>query len=169
MIDPDRTRLIVEPGGSLIAVPVEFHASVLDVKQIGEHTAVITDASRTDIDPLFRRRRGYAVRLEAERDRTPLPRQIVAGFTCMEEDRITRLTDAPALAVGDRIVFSTVGAYTMSYQSSFIEFLPAVHVRQGDALTEVRRRWGVMDHLQGNRCKREGRLTEAADQGTATP
>lgn len=168
VLDPDRTRLIVEPGGSLIAVPVEFHASVLDVKQIGEHTLVITDASRTDIDPLFRRRRGYAVRLEAEATDT-LPRQIVAGFTCMEEDRITRLTDAPALTVGDRIVFSTVGAYTMSYQSSFIEFLPAVHVRQGGSLTEVRRRWGVMDHLQGNRWLREGRLTEAADQGTATP
>lgn len=150
VVDPGRTKLIVEPGGSLIAVPVEFHASVLDVKEIGTRTFAITDASRTDIDPLFRRRRGYNVRLTAATTET-LPEQIVAGFTCMEEDRITRLNDAPALAEGDRIVFSTVGAYTMSYQSTFIEFMPAVYVRRGGEYTQVRRRWGVADYLQGNR------------------
>ena len=148
-VDPARTRLIVEPGGSLIAVPVEFHAGVLDVKRVGEHIFVVTDASRTDIDPLFRRRRDYGTRLTTSASET-LPTQIIAGFTCMEEDRIMRLTDAPALSVGDRIVFSTVGAYTLSYQSSFIEFLPAVHVRRGERLTQVRRRWGVADYLQGN-------------------
>ncbi|MGP5078437.1 hypothetical protein ACTXKZ_10270 [Brachybacterium alimentarium] len=168
VIDPDRTRLIVEPGGSLIAVPVEFHASVLDVKQVGEHTVVVTDASRTDIDPLFRRRRGYGVRLAAAATETR-PEQIIAGFTCMEEDRITRLTEAPALAEHDRIVFSRVGAYTMSYQSTFIEFLPAVHVRRGDALTQVRRRWGVADYLQGNLYLEGGELVEPPGPGAAGP
>lgn len=165
VIDPDRTRLIVEPGGSLIAVPVEFHASVLDVKRVAAHTILVTDASRTDIDPLFRRRRDYDVRLVTSATDT-LPRQIVAGFSCMEEDRITRLTDAPELAVGDRIVFSTVGAYTMSYQSSFIELPPAVHVRRGDELIQVRRRWGVDDYLQGNRWLDGGELVEQAERGT---
>lgn len=160
VLDPERTRLIVEPGGSLIAVPVEFHASVLDVKHVGESVFAITDASRTDVDPLFRRRRDYDVRLSTASTRT-LPEQIVAGFTCMEEDRITRLRDAPALAVGDRLVLSTVGAYTMSYQSSFIEFLPAVHVRRDGRYTQVRRRWGVADYLQGNRVLEEGELVEA--------
>jgi diaminopimelate decarboxylase len=163
-IDPDRTRLIVEPGGSLIAVPVEFHASVLDVKKVGAHTIVVTDASRTDIDPLFRRRRDFDVRLTTSATGT-LPRQIVAGFTCMEDDRITRLTDAPELAVGDRLVFSTVGAYTMSYQSSFIELPPAVHVRRGAELTEVRRRWGAADYLQGNRWLDGGELVGPAGRG----
>ena len=78
----------------------------------------------------------------------------------MEEDRITRLRDAPALAVGDRLVLSTVGAYTMSYQSTFIEFLPAVHVRRGGRYTQVRRRWGVADYLQGNRVLEGGELLE---------
>ena len=159
VIDPERTRLIVEPGGSLIAVPVEFHASVLDVKRVGESVFAITDGSRTDVDPLFRRRRDYDVRLSTSSTET-LPEQIVAGFTCMEEDRITRLRDAPALAVGDRLVLSTVGAYTMSYQSTFIEFLPAVHVRRGGRYTQVRRRWGVADYLQGNRVLEGGELVE---------
>ena len=159
VVDPERTQLIVEPGGSLIAVPVEFHASVLDVKDVGASRFVITDASRTDVDPLFRRRRGYDERVSAASSDT-LPEQIIAGFTCMEEDRITRLHDAPALAVGDRLVLSTVGAYTMSYQSTFIEFLPAVHVRRGGRYTQVRRRWGVADYLQGNRVLEGGELVE---------
>ena len=159
VVDPERTQLIVEPGGSLIAVPVEFHASVLDVKDVGASRFVITDASRTDVDPLFRRRRGYDERVSAASSDT-LPEQIIAGFTCMEEDRITRLHDAPALAVGDRLVLSTVGAYTMSYQSTFIEFLPAVHVRRKGRYTQVRRRWGVADYLQGNRWLDGGELAE---------
>ena len=165
VVDPERTQLIVEPGGSLIAVPVEFHASVLDVKDVGASRFVITDASRTDVDPLFRRRRGYDVRLSAASSDT-LPEQIIAGFTCMEEDRITRLHDAPALAVGDRLVLSTVGAYTMSYQSTFIEFLPAVHVRRKGRYTQVRRRWGVADYLQGNRWLDGGELAEHPVSGS---
>ena len=165
VVDPERTQLIVEPGGSLIAVPVEFHASVLDVKDVGASRFVITDASRTDVDPLFRRRRGYDERVSAASSDT-LPEQIIAGFTCMEEDRITRLHDAPALAVGDRLVLSTVGAYTMSYQSTFIEFLPAVHVRRKGRYTQVRRRWGVADYLQGNRWLDGGELAEHPVSGS---
>jgi diaminopimelate decarboxylase len=149
-VDPERTPLIVEPGGSLVAVPLEFHASVVDVKRVGESTFVVTDTSRTDLDPLFRRRRPFQVDLDAT-ERQTLPTQIVSGFTCMEDDRLLTLTDAPALAGGDRLVFRNVGAYTMSYQSTFIELPPAVYVRHGDGGYErVRRRAGVADYLRGN-------------------
>lgn len=150
VVDPTRTRLVVEPGGSVIAVPVEFHAAVLDVKDVGERRHVVTNASRTDIDPLFRRRRPFAVTTDSTSEQR-LPEQIIGGFTCMEDDRLTRLQNAPELAVGDRLRFEAVGAYTMSYQSSFIEFLPAVYVRDGERYTLVRRAWGVEDYLQGNR------------------
>lgn len=162
VIDPERTCLIVEPGGSLIAVPVEFHASVLDVKEVGEHTFVLSDASRTDIDPLFRRRRDYDTLLRTTATETH-SLQIITGYTCMEEDRITRLKDAAVLAEGDRIVFSKVGAYTMSYQSTFIEFLPAVYVRYGGEFTQVRRPWRAADYLQGNRWLEGSELTDSAE------
>lgn len=160
-IDAATTRLIVEPGGSLIAVPVEFHTSVLDVKDVGSRRFVVTDASRTDIDPLFRRRSPRDVSVEALGTRI-LAEQIVCGFTCMEDDRLDRLVDHPELSTGDRLVFSRVGAYTMSYQSTFIDFLPAVYVRQGEDYQLVRRRWGVQDYLQGNYWETE-QQTPAAD------
>ncbi|PWH06145.1 hypothetical protein DEO23_10085 [Brachybacterium endophyticum] len=156
VVDVQRTRLVVEPGGSLIALPVEFHASVLDVKDVGPRRHVVTDASRTDIDPLFRRRRPFAISTDATSE-VELPEQIIDGFTCMEDDRLTRLHDARELAVGDRLVFAGVGAYTMSYQSTFIEFPPAVYVRDGQTFTQVRRRWGAADYLRGNDWETEAR------------
>jgi diaminopimelate decarboxylase len=149
-VDPARTRLIVEPGGSLTAVPIEFHASVVDVKWVGDSRFVVTDTSRTDLDPLFRRRRPFAVDLTTTSTAT-VPSQIVSGFTCMEDDRLLTLEDAPELRVGDRLVFRNVGAYTMSYQSTFIELPPAVYVRDAaGAYTQVRERASVADYLRGN-------------------
>ncbi|WP_125106994.1 hypothetical protein [Gulosibacter massiliensis] len=149
-VDPARTRLIVEPGGSLTAVPIEFHASVVDVKWVGDNRIVVTDTSRTDLDPLFRRRRPFAVDLTTASSAT-VPTQIVSGFTCMEDDRLLTLEDERELRVGDRLVFRNVCAYTMSYQSTFIELPPAVYVRDAaGAYTRVRERASVSDYLRGN-------------------
>src|SRR5690625_1406573 len=65
VVDIERTCLITEPGGAIIAVPVEFHASVVDVKEIDSKRFVVTNASRTNIDPLFRRGRPYETQVLA--------------------------------------------------------------------------------------------------------
>ena len=148
-VDIERTRLIVEPGGSLIAVPVEFHAQVIDVKRVGDQRFVVTDASRTDIDPQFRSGKKFGLRVSATSTNSA-PEQVICGFTCMENDRLTVLTDAPMLSEGDRIVFDRVGAYTMCYRSSFIEFPPAVFIRRGESLEQVRRKGTAADCLRGN-------------------
>ena len=151
VVDPAETQLIVEPGGSLVAVPVEFHASVIDVKQVNEQTFVVTDASRTNIDPLFRRKRPFQYELETEATETR-PSQTIGGFTCMEDDRLMELHDERALAEGDRIIFYKVGGYTMSFQPQFfIEFPPAVYVRTYDDLIQVRETSTMQEYLQGQR------------------
>ncbi|MGO1545012.1 MAG: hypothetical protein ACTHXA_11825 [Gulosibacter sp.] len=160
VVDPDRTRLIVEPGGSLVAIPLEFHASVIDVKKVDTRTFVVTNASRINIDPNFRRIRPYKVTSDARSDEV-LSEQIISGFTCIEEDRIMRLKDAVALQPEDRIVFYRVGGYTMSHQQLFIEYLPAVYVRDEDSLTLVRSKWGVREFLQGNQWTAGGGLVAA--------
>jgi len=151
VVDPAETQLIVEPGGALIAVPVEFHATVIDVKQVNDQTFVLTDASRTNIDPLFRRKRPFQYELETETTNTR-PSQTIGGFTCMEDDRLMELHDEWALAMGDRIIFYQVGAYTMSFQPQFfIEFPPAVYVRTYEELIQVREKSTVQDYVQGQR------------------
>src|SRR5699024_11980840 len=59
VVEIERTCLITEPGGALVAVPFEFHASVIDVKEIEDQTLVVTNASRTNIDPLLRKEKPY--------------------------------------------------------------------------------------------------------------
>ena len=151
VVDPAQIRLVIEPGGSVIAAPVELHAKVLDVKDIGRQRFVITDTSRVDLDPLFRKTTPFDICAEAAVQQIH-PEQVIAGFTCMEDDRLMVLTDYPTLSEGDRIVFRRVGAYTMAYGSSFIEYPPAVYLRRNDGLLLlIRRRGEVEDHLQSNR------------------
>lgn len=150
VVDIERTCLITEPGGAIVAVPVEFHASVIDVKEIESKTFVVTNASRTNIDPLFRRGRPYETQLKTNSTDT-VPEQIISGFTLVEGDRLMTFTDAPKLELDDRIVFYKVGAYTMCLQPLFIEYLPAVYVRTGQRkLKLVRRKWGAMEYVQGS-------------------
>lgn len=155
VVDIERTCLITEPGGAIIAVPVEFHASVVDVKEIDSKRFVVTNASRTNIDPLFRRGRPYETQVLASGSDT-VPEQIISGFTLVEGDRLMTLTDAPELELDDRIVFYKVGAYTMCLQPMFIEYLPAVYIRtaQGE-LRMVRRKWGALEYLQGSDWSRQ--------------
>ena len=93
-------------------------------------TFVVTDASRTNIDPLFRRQRPYEYQLETTSRAPPWTVQTIGGYTCMEDDRLMDLGDEPALQVGDRVIFYKVGGYTMCYQATFFsEFAPPVYVR----------------------------------------
>lgn len=148
-VDLQRTTLIVEPGGSLIAVPVELHSTVVDVKQAGDSRFVVLDTSRTNLDPLFRRSRPYEIAMTSD-STTLLPEQILSGFTCVEMDRLMTLENSPELQVGDRVVFYKVGAYTMALQALFTEYLPPVYVREEGELSLVRKRWGAEEFVQGH-------------------
>lgn len=149
VIDLDATRLVIEPGAALIAVPIDFHTSVLDVKPVQDHLIVVTDGSRTNLDTFFRKT-GYAHDLVTSGSPTDVP-QVISGFTCLDNDRLMTLHDAPALAEGDRIVYRRVGSYTMAFNPLFINYLPAVYAARLDGSLElVRRRWTAQDYLAGN-------------------
>lgn len=150
VVDVERTCLITEPGGALVAVPMEFHASVIDVKQVESRTFVVTDTSRTNLDPLFRRTNPYEIDVATSSTRV-ISEQIVSGFTLVEGDRLMTLHDMPELELDDRIVFHKVGAYTMALQPLFIEYLPAVYARTETELMLVRSKWGATEYLQGSR------------------
>ncbi|WP_022869704.1 type III PLP-dependent enzyme domain-containing protein [Yaniella halotolerans] len=156
VVDIERTCLITEPGGALVAVPFEFHASVVDVKKIEGETLVLTNASRTNIDPLFRKDGSYDLTIDAQ-STDLVSKQVLTGFTLVEGDRLVTLKDQPVLQVDDRVVFYKVGAYTLALQPLFIEYLPAVYARTEDELTLVRRQWGAAEYLQGSQwAKAEG-------------
>ncbi len=144
---PEETALIVEPGMALICAPVDYVTTVTDVKRTARNTFVVTDGSRTQIDPLMTKTSYFhELVMDPGRIRRTLDRQIITGFTCMEHDRLFELKDAEELLPGDRIVYHKVGAYTMCLTPLFIKWFPDVYLKDGEDLIKVRSRWRTEEY-----------------------
>lgn len=154
---PNQTRLIVEPGISLISKCTTFVTSVFDTRDIKGTRYVMTDGSRFNIDPTMIKS-SHLFHIDYTTDcskfRPVVSRQIISGFTCMEVDRLFTHTEQPELIPGDRIIYENVGGYTMSLNPLFIQYFPAVYVRNGDNMHMVRKKWTPVEYVQGSEwCK----------------
>ncbi|MGM9553368.1 MAG: pyridoxal-dependent decarboxylase [Faecousia sp.] len=147
--DPHKTKLIVEPGMALIGAPVSYVTSVIDVKDTSYGRFVITDGSRTSIDPLMTKR-AYFHRYERSRDTELMKKQVVCGYTCMEHDRLFEANDEPELINGDRIIYNKVGAYTMCLTPLFIKYFPDVYVEENGKMKKVRSTWTPEEYMQNS-------------------
>ncbi|MDR2888773.1 MAG: pyridoxal-dependent decarboxylase, partial [Lachnospiraceae bacterium] len=152
---PAETRLIVEPGISLISRAITFETVVKDIKDIRDHKFVVTDGSRVNLNPLVTRH-FYPHHIVYQDDGPSDDRAIeasqwVCGFTCMEYDRLFEIKEGKGLRCGDRIIYDTAGGYTMGLTPLFINYFPAVIVEQaaGDFFV-AREAWGNDEYLQKN-------------------
>ncbi len=145
-----KTTLIVEPGMALIGAPVDYVTSVVDVKKSTRNTFVVTDGSRTQIDPLMTKSAYFSEIKRQDEGRKKLNSQIISGFTCMEHDRLFELKDAEELMPGDQIVYHKVGAYTMCLSPLFIKWYPEVYVKDEEIIFRVRNRWTEKEYKNGN-------------------
>ncbi|MDE7319533.1 MAG: pyridoxal-dependent decarboxylase, partial [Lachnospiraceae bacterium] len=148
--DPDRTTLILEPGTSLICPPVEYVTSVTDIKETSRNYFVTTDGSRIHVDPLMTKK-SYFYHIESrgqEGQQGRLKKQVICGFTCMENDRLFELRDASALQEGDRIIYEKVGAYTMCLSPLFIGYFPAVYLEDQGKVLCIRQKWNVDEYVK---------------------
>lgn len=148
--DKERTKLIIEPGMAVIGAPVRYVTTVIDVKDTEFNRFVVTDGSRTSIDPLMTKS-SYFHSYERQRETPVIPRQIICGYTCMEHDRLFEAVNEPELQPGDRIIYDKVGAYTMCLTPLFIRYFPDVYVQRGDELVKVREAWTPEEYLQKSR------------------
>lgn len=144
---PGKTALILEPGMAVIGAPVSYVTTVIDVKDTTANRFVITDGSRTSIDPLMTKS-NYFSRYHRHTDKPALPKQVIGGFTCMEHDRLFTAVDQPELSVGDQIIYEKVGAYTMCLTPLFIRYFPDVYVDDGQTMKLVRKAWTPEEYLQ---------------------
>ncbi len=148
---PERTKIIVEPGISLISKCTTFVTSVFDTRDIKGTRYVMTDGSRFNIDPTMIKT-SHLFHLEENKShsaaRPVMNSQVVSGFTCMEVDRIFTYENQPELVPGDRIIYENVGGYTMSLNPLFIQYFPAVYVQNGDELRLVRDKWTPKEYVQ---------------------
>ena len=144
--DKGRTSLIIEPGMAVIGAPVRYVTTVIDVKDTQYNRFVVTDGSRTSIDPLMSKS-SYFHSYERSADSSIVPKQIICGYTCMEHDRLFKAIEEPALLPGDRIIYDKVGAYTMCLTPLFIKYFPEVYVERDGVFIKVREAWRPEDYL----------------------
>ena len=144
--DKKRTTLIIEPGMAVIGASVRYVTTVIDVKDTQFGRFVVTDGSRTNIDPLMTKS-SYFRAFERQSDAPVLPKQIICGYTCMEHDRLFEAINEPALSPGDKIIYDKVGAYTMCLTPLFIRYFPDVYVEHNGNLKIVRQAWGPEEYL----------------------
>ena len=148
--DPEQTQLVVEPGISLISKGSFFVTSVIDVRDIRDTRYLITDGSRFNIDATMIKS-SYLYHTKLQNPSAPvMDRQEITGYTCMECDRLFTMENLPELQTGDQIIYENVGGYTISLNPLFIQYFPAVYVRNGEQMMEVRKKWTAKEYVQGN-------------------
>lgn len=131
-LDPARTALVVEPGGSVVCTPGSYVGRVVDAKDVRGTRFVVSELSRLDIDH-EQKKTSHPHVLYAREDAPHHPDQVLCGFTCLEGDRLCHLHDEPELAEGDLVLIRYAGAYSMSFiPGFFIEGAPAVYAWRAD-------------------------------------
>lgn len=145
---PSSVKLILEPGAALIASPVSYVCKVTGTKDIKGVRLVYTDGTIKHIAPQMNVIKFcYTVNPSSY---NIIKRQVVSGYTCIEMDRFLDIADQKELCVGDEVAIHNVGAYTMSLSPLFIEYFPAVVVKDGDDCQVVREHWSTEEFTQKN-------------------
>ncbi len=147
--DPNTVTLIVEPGMALIGAPIDYVTTVVDVKRSTRNVFVITDGSRTQIDPLMTKKSYFHIIHRQDNNREKVDKQTIAGFTCMEHDRLFEVKQEYEILPGDKIVYHKVGAYTMCLSPLFIKWFPDIYVKDKNEVYKVRAKWCTKDFIGG--------------------
>ena len=154
IVDPQKTKLILEPGSAIIGSAVDYHTKVVDVKDTDYSRIITTDGSRVHIDPLWSKNR-YLYSISQTVSTNMIKKQIVCGYTCMDHDRIMNLENEPELRVGDEIIYHRVGAYSMTFGGMFIRYYPEVYVERKLQRECVRKTGSVEMYMNIHSCEKE--------------
>lgn len=140
-------RLLIEPGRFLVAQAGALVARVLQVKQNGRKTFVITDAAMNDlIRPALYQAYHEIVPVKVRRGR---PKAVdVVGPVCETGDFFARDRKLAPVQPGDLVALLDAGAYGMAQSSNYNTRLrPAEVLVEGTKSRLIRRRETMTDLL----------------------
>lgn len=128
VLDPRKVRLILEPGASILATAVEYLMEVINERYIRDTKILTTDGSILHINPFMSKRIPSIEWVSERKGRKNISKQIVCGSTCMENDRFINIENCAEIKQKDRIKVLYTGAYTMAFNSCFINLPPNIYV-----------------------------------------
>ncbi len=125
---PTSPTLFIEPGTAVVADTFSFVTRVVDIKQVrGKYLACVA-GSLFNVSPYSRAQNLPVTVLPLAAHNVPAgaaPTYDIVGYTCIEGDVLSKSLPGP-LAIGDFLVFSNVGSYSIVMKPPFI--LPSVPI-----------------------------------------
>ena len=151
-------KVFVEPGSGLIRAAGYFVATVLDMFESGGATVAVLDTSVNHMPEVFEY--GFQPDVVGASDARAgagdgeAPHEyLMAGCTCLAGDLFGTYRFGEPLAVGDRVVFSNSGSYTLTKASMFNGVaLPSVYalttsgdlvLQSSPSYEDFAARWGL--------------------------
>jgi len=142
--------LIIEPGLSLVVDTFNFYSKVIDVKKSRDEYFVLVDGSVHNIKPSLHKKNMPMEHVKNTHEIYNKEKFNVVGYTCMEKDYLAINYEGEMPKVGDCLVFSNVGAYTIVLNPPFIKERPPIIAREGSEYSLVRKRESLNDFINDN-------------------
>lgn len=121
----EHVKVYVEPGTALVGDTMKMAVTVTNIKEVGGVTYITTNGTSNQMGVICDMKNlPYTIVRICEKPRKCVD-AIVAGATCLEYDYLRKGFNGE-VAVGDRIVFYNVGAYSLSSSRQFIVPRPMV-------------------------------------------
>ena len=138
----EKYPLTVEMGRFFAACCGSYYTAVVDLKTTNEITYVICDGGLNHLKYQGQVMGMHVPQirvLQKEEAATTKP-YCICGSLCTTADVLVRKADLPDLSIGDVLVFEKTGAYSVTEGLALFlsRELPAVYLKEGIGLTEVR-------------------------------
>ena len=152
--------IYIEPGAALVRDGGAFVASVVDLIDTDDGTVAVLDTSVNHMPEVFEYSDLPGIEPEVLGHRDDLPAgegfgYVLAGSTCLAGDLFGTYRFAEPLAIGSRVVFPAMGAYSLVKAHMFNgQPLPNIYLEMGDGSVMLRRASSFTDfaginHLTG--------------------
>lgn len=126
MFPDESLKLYVEPGTALVGNTMKMAVTVTNIKEVRGVTYVTTNGASNQMGVICDMKDlPYSIVRMSDSEPVECRDAIVAGATCLEYDYLRKGFNG-RVAVGDRIVFENVGAYSISSSRQFIVPRPKV-------------------------------------------
>ena len=156
-------EVFIEPGSGLIRAAGYFVASVLDLFQSGGATVAVLDTTVNHMPEVFEY--GFQPDVVGHDDDAP-HEYLLAGCTCLAGDLFGAYRFPEPLGVGDKVVFSNAGSYTLVKAHTFngVAF-PSLYalttggelvLRSSPSYSEYAARWGLTSAKEESSLSLEG-------------
>lgn len=142
-----KPELILEPGSAIVGDTMQFVSKIMDIKNVRGRDIATCSGSKFNVG-LLTSSVNMPMKVYNKNEKTENFKSIdIAGFTCIESDYIFK-NYSGKLGIGDFIVFSNVGSYSIVFKPQFIlPNVPVLELNLVDTNYEIVKRQETVDDV----------------------